>query len=172
LEETVGFSLHSFIGENTVIAVLEDKKRAEYYSVMRANAPRTERRFQILIADDHPIIRKRVRAILEGRPDFEVCAEVEDGAKAIEAAQRLKPDVVVLNISMPILDGFAAARVIKAKVPESAIVILSSEADKHFVEEAKKIGVRAYVAKYKASEALVKAIERAIDGGDDFVLMN
>jgi DNA-binding NarL/FixJ family response regulator len=129
-----------------------------------------DRRIRILIADDQPVIRKMVRSALEEHPRFEVCGEAPDGAKAIEAAQKLKPDIVVLNISMPILNGFAAARQIKAKLPEAAIVILSSHADKRFVEEAKKIGVRAYVAKTALAEALVKAIEAAIAGGD-FVLM-
>jgi len=81
----------------------------------------------------------------------------------------LKPDVVVLNVNMPVLNGFEAAREIKAALPQSAIVILSQHADKHFVEEAKKLGVRAYVAKTKAGEALIKAIEAAVLG-KDFVL--
>jgi DNA-binding NarL/FixJ family response regulator len=70
---------------------------------------------------------------------------------------------------MPVLDGFSAAKVIKTKVPQSAIVILSLESDKHSVEEAKKVGARAYVAKSKAWEALVAAIEALIAGGEDFV---
>lgn len=128
------------------------------------------RRLRILIADDHPVIRKQVRSILDAHPFFEVCGEAVDGAKAIEEAQKLEPDVVVLNVNMPILNGFEAAREIKTKVPKSAIVILSSNADERFVEEAKKVGARAYVAKTKAGEALIKAIEVAVTGGD-FVLV-
>jgi DNA-binding NarL/FixJ family response regulator len=111
-----------------------------------------------------------VRSTLEKVPHFEVCAEAEDGAKAIEQAQKLKPDVVVLNVTMPVLNGFETAREIKATLPETAIVILSTHADQRFVEAAKKIGVRSYVAKSKAGKALVKAIEAAIKG-DDFVLV-
>ena len=103
-------------------------------------------------------------------PEFEVCGEAEDGAQAIEEAKKLKPDVVVLNVTMPVLDGFEAAREIRTSLPESAIVILSSHADQRFIEIARKIGVRAYVAKTKAGEALVKAIEAAVRG-DDFVLI-
>ena len=128
-------------------------------------------RLRVLVADDHPIIRKRVRAVLENHPRFDVCAEVEDGAQAIEEALRVKPDVVVLNVTMPVLGGFEAAREIRAKLPESAIVILSSHADKHFIEEAKKVGARAYVAKTKIGEALIKAIADAVDSGD-FVLVD
>src|ERR1700685_527255 len=128
------------------------------------------RTLRILIADDQPIIRKHVRRILEEQPAFSVCGEAYDGAQAIEEAQRLKPDVVVLNVSMPILNGLAAGRKIKTELPETAIVILSSNADKHFVEEAKKIGARAYVAKTKAAEGLVIAIERAITDGEFIVI--
>jgi NarL family two-component system response regulator LiaR len=135
-----------------------------------ANVQAMDRRLRILIADDHPIIRKAVRSTLERHPRFEVCGEVADGFKAIEEAHRLKPDVVVLNVSMPVLDGFGAAREIKATLPETAIVILSSSVDQRFIEEAKKIGARAYVAKTKAGEALVKAIEVAVTEGD-FVLL-
>jgi DNA-binding NarL/FixJ family response regulator len=90
--------------------------------------------------------------------------------KAIEAADSLKPDVVVLNVTMPVLNGIEAARVIRTRVPESAIVILSTHADERLIEEARRIGARAFVAKTRAGEALVKAIEAAIEGGD-FVLM-
>lgn len=128
-------------------------------------------RLRVLVADDHRIIRKRVKAVLENHRRFEVCAEVGDGEQAIEEALRVKPDVVVLNVTMPVLGGFEAAREIRAKLPESSIVILSSHADKHFIEEAKKIGARAYVAKTKIGEALIKAIGDAVDSGD-FVLVD
>jgi DNA-binding NarL/FixJ family response regulator len=128
------------------------------------------RRVRILIADDHPFVRKTVRSTLEEHPHFEVCGEAADGAKAIEEADKLKPDVVVLDVSMPVLNGFEAAREIKEKLPQSAIVILSSHVDRCFVEQAKKLGARAYVAKTKLGEALVKAIETAVLG-EDFVLI-
>src|ERR1700676_1862341 len=83
---------------------------------------------QIVIADDHPIVREAVLATLQKHSGFEVCAVVEEGAKAVEEALRLKPDVVVLNVSMPVLNGFEAAREITARLPETAIVILSSNA--------------------------------------------
>ena len=102
--------------------------------------------------------------------NFEIIGEAVDGAKAIEEAQRLERDVVVMNVNMPVLNGLEAAREISTKLPQSAIVILSVNADKRLIEEAKKIGARAYVAKSKAAEALIKAIEAAIAGGD-FVLV-
>jgi two-component system nitrate/nitrite response regulator NarL len=137
-------------------------------------APSTARqprlKLRILIADDHPVIRRMVRSTLQDHPDFEICGEVTDGGQAVEAAKKLKPDVVVLNITMPVLNGFEAAREIKTTLPQSAIVILSANADRRFVEEAKKIGVQAYVAKTKAGEALVEAVETAAKGGDFFLI--
>jgi two-component system response regulator NreC len=132
--------------------------------------PVPNRRLRILVADDHPVIRKSVRQILVSHPRFEVCGEAHDGAAAIDEAHRLKPDVIVMNITMPVLNGIDAAREIKASLPELAIVILSTHADKQFIEQAKKSGARAYVAKTKAAEALVKAIEAAVLDGD-FVLV-
>jgi two-component system nitrate/nitrite response regulator NarL len=136
-----------------------------------AKAIPIDRKVRILIADDHPLIRRMVRSTLEEDHRFDVCADVEDGAQAVEEAQKLKPDVVVLNVTMPVMNGLDAAREIKARLPQTAIVILSANADRHFIEEAKKIGVQAYVAKTKAGQALVKAIESAVAGGD-FVLMD
>jgi DNA-binding NarL/FixJ family response regulator len=128
------------------------------------------RKVRILIADNHPVIRKAVRATLQVHPHFEVCGEAMDGAQAVEETKKLNPDVVVLNVTMPVMNGFEAARRIRTIKPESAIVILSSDADQRFVDEAKKLGVRAYVAKTKAGEALIKSVEAAIRG-EDFVVL-
>jgi DNA-binding NarL/FixJ family response regulator len=128
-------------------------------------------RLRVLIADDHPIIRKHIRSILEEHPRFEVCGEANDGSIAIEEATRLQPDVIVLNVNMPVLNGFDAAKQISSRLPKAAIVILSANADRHFIEEAKRIGARAYVSKSRAGEALVNAIEKAVIG-EEFVLVN
>src|SRR3981081_4718286 len=92
-------------------------------------------------------------------------------AEAIEQARRSNPVVVILNISMPVLNGLEAARAIRTELPRSAIVILSSNADTKFVEEARKLGVQVYIAKSKAGEALVKAVEAAVRG-EDFVVLD
>jgi DNA-binding NarL/FixJ family response regulator len=124
------------------------------------------KKVRILIADDHPAIRKSVRSLLEDHPLFEVCGEAIDGKNAIKQAEELKPDVVVLNVKMPGLNGFEAAREIRKSIPETAIVMLSANADHHLAEAARQIGVRAYVAKTKAGMALIEAIKRAVSGGD------
>jgi DNA-binding NarL/FixJ family response regulator len=125
---------------------------------------------KILIADDHAVIRKMVSTTLKEEPGFNVIGEAENGLQAVDKAELLKPDVVVLNIKMPVLDGFEAARRIRKKLPDIAIVILSSEADRRFIEESKKIGVRAFVPKTEAAVALVKAIEAAIRNDEFFVV--
>ncbi len=127
-------------------------------------------RIRVVLADDHPTIRGMVRSVLEEHPHFEVCGEAENGAEAIEEVKRVRPDVVVLNVTMPLLNGFQAARQIRKQIPETAIVILSSHADKHFIAEAKKIGARAYVPKSKIGQALVEALEAAVRG-DDFIVL-
>ena len=95
---------------------------------------------------------------------------MEDGGQAVDQARQIKPDVVVLNVSMPVLNGFQAAREIRAYSPRSAIVILSSHADQSFVDEAKKIGVKVYVAKSAVGKALIKAVEAAM-GNENFVVL-
>ena len=140
--------------------------------IVRPNTTKdSAKKVRILIADDYPVIRRMVRSTLENYPRFEVLpSEAQDGAQAITEANKLKPDVVVMNVTMPVLNGFQAAREIKAHQPETAIVILSTDADDRFVEEAKRIGARAYVAKAALGKVLVETIEAAMAGAD-FVLM-
>lgn len=132
--------------------------------------PTRDVRIRVVVADDHPVVRGMVRSALQQHPHFEVVGEAEDGAEAIEEVKRVRPDVVVLNVTMPRVNGFEAAREIRKQIPKTAIVILSSHADKYFVEEAKKIGVRAYVPKSKIGQALVGALEAAVKGEDFIVL--
>ena len=132
--------------------------------------PTRDVRIRVVVADDHPVVRGMVRSALQQHPHFEVVGEAENGAEAIEEVKRVRPDVIVLNVTMPLVNGFQAAREIKKQIPETAIVILSSHADKHFVEEAKKVGVRAYVPKSKIGQALVSALEAAVKGEDFIVL--
>jgi two-component system response regulator NreC len=138
---------------------------------MNAEAkPGPDDRIRVVVADDHPVVRGMVRSALQQHPHFEVCGEAENGAEAIEEVKRVRPDVVVLNVTMPVVNGFQAAREIKKQIPDTAIVILSSHAVRHFVEEAKRVGVRAYVPKSKINHALVNALEAALKGEDFIVL--
>jgi DNA-binding NarL/FixJ family response regulator len=128
------------------------------------------RRVRILIADDHPSIRKAIRLTLQEQPSFEICAVVEDGLEAVDKASKLKPDVAILNITMPHLNGLEAARKIKAERPETAIVILSSHADQEFIAIAKEIGVHAYVSKMRAGQELMKAVQAALRDEEYYIM--
>jgi DNA-binding NarL/FixJ family response regulator len=133
-----------------------------------AAVKQVERKVRLLVVDDHPAIRRAIRCALQFHPYVEVCGEAADGSQGVEEATKLKPDVVVIDVTMPVLNGFEAAREIKKILPESAIIIFSQNSGPRFVDEAKKAGARAYVAKKKA-EVLINAVEAAIRNEDFFV---
>jgi DNA-binding NarL/FixJ family response regulator len=117
---------------------------------------------RILVADDQEAIRRRVRSILVSHGGFEVCAEASNGKEAIEKAQALKPDLVILDITMPITNGLDAARAIKRILPETPIVILSVHKNRQIMKEAQGIGVQGYVTKEEASRDLINAAEAVL----------
>jgi DNA-binding NarL/FixJ family response regulator len=129
-----------------------------------------QRTIKVVIADDYDTIRRFVCEMLEGNGGFEVCGEAADGAQAIQVCEITNPDVLVLNISMPVMSGLVAARELRNRMPKLAIVILSSFADNAFVQELKTIGVHNFVSKVQASGALVRAIEAALEGEECVVL--
>lgn len=120
-----------------------------------------DRPIRILLADDQPLVRGAVRRLLESNPRFQICGEAGTGLEAVRASKDLKPDLVLLNISMPEMNGFDAARMIRSIFPQCAIVILSSHKNQQFEAEARRIGVQGYVAKSDAATELVNAIENA-----------
>jgi DNA-binding NarL/FixJ family response regulator len=119
---------------------------------------------RILLADDHIVMRKGLRLLLERQPDFEVVGETADGRETVESCDTLKPDVVVLDIAMPNLNGIEAARQIAAKLPHTSIVILSMHSDESYVLRALKAGARAYLLKDSAETDLINAIRAVSDG--------
>jgi|ERR1700733_1609129 len=114
---------------------------------------------RILIADDHEAVRKGVSAILTSRGDIEICAEAVDGQQAIEMAVEMKPDLVILDINMPVLGGFAAAREIKRLLPDVPILFFTMHDGARFIEDAKRAGVQGFVAKEKAGQVLLDAVD-------------
>jgi DNA-binding NarL/FixJ family response regulator len=111
-----------------------------------------------------------VKKILNARPGFDVVGEASDGQRAVLLAESLKPDVIVINVTMPKMSGFEAARRIRVHVPDSAIIILSSHKDQQFIAEARKAGANGYVQKSDADDQLVGAIESTMKGEGFFVL--
>ena len=114
---------------------------------------------RILVADDQEAVRMRVCAALTSQEGFEVCAEASNGKEAVEKARELDPDLILLDITMPVLNGLDAARLIRAFAPETPIVILSVHKSRQLVEEARKIGVQGYVTKGEAVQKLIQAVE-------------
>jgi DNA-binding NarL/FixJ family response regulator len=117
---------------------------------------------RILIADDQPGIRKRVCLTLAARIALEACDEAANGEEAVELAQESNPDLIILDISMPIMNGLDAARRIRQFSPDTPILILSMHKSKQLMEEAQKIGVRGYVVKAEAGQSLVSAVNAVL----------
>lgn len=114
---------------------------------------------RILVADDHELLRRGVRALLETHAGWEVCDEAVDGREAVEKAIRLRPDLVILDIWMPGLNGLEAARRIRKEAPGSEILILTMHDSEQVVQEVLAAGARGYVLKSDASRDLVAAVE-------------
>jgi DNA-binding NarL/FixJ family response regulator len=123
---------------------------------------------RILIADDHGIVRSGVKLLLDRQPDMEVIAEAEDGVDALEQAVRLKPDVAVLDVSMPRMTGLQATHEIKQQSPATQVLILSMHDDERYLFEALKAGASGYVLKAQADTDLLAAI-RAVERGEPFL---
>ena len=113
---------------------------------------------KILIADDHKIFREGLRALIEKQPGMEIIDEVENGRKAVQLVRELLPDVVIMDIAMPNLNGIEATRQIVAKAPSVKVVALSMHSDKRFVVEMLKAGASGYLLKDCAFEELAHAI--------------
>ena len=102
---------------------------------------------KIAIADDSPVIRSVVRSFIESHTDWEVCGEAEDGKAAIAIAESLNPDLIVLDLSMPVKNGLDAARTISKVCPTSAMVLFTAHASDQLAIEAKRAGIAAVIAK-------------------------
>jgi DNA-binding NarL/FixJ family response regulator len=114
---------------------------------------------RLLIADDHEVVRRGVRAILEAEPAFEVCAEASDGREAVEKALELRPDVLVLDIAMPRLNGLEATREILRELRSIEVLILTVHDSEQLVREVLQAGARGYLLKSDAGRLLLAAVE-------------
>jgi DNA-binding NarL/FixJ family response regulator len=114
---------------------------------------------RILIADDHEVARRGIRAVIESHPGWQVCAEAKDGRDAVDLAASAKPDIVLLDIGMPNLNGLEAARQILAIRPSAAILILTMHDSDNVVREVLRAGARGFLLKSDAGRDLVAAVE-------------
>jgi DNA-binding NarL/FixJ family response regulator len=119
----------------------------------------------VLLADDHPIMAEGLRRVLE--PEFEIVGMVGDGQALVAAARRLRPDVIVADVSMPVLSGIQAARLIRDVDPHVVIVFLSMHPDATYASEARRVGAAAYILKTSPGTEIVAAVRTAVDGRVD-----
>jgi DNA-binding NarL/FixJ family response regulator len=115
--------------------------------------------FRILIADDHEIVRRGIRALIEGHGGWEVCGEAIDGREAVEKALELRPDIVLLDVGMPNLNGLDAARQILGANPRTRVLILTMHDSEQIVREVLEVGARGFLLKSDAARDLVAAVE-------------
>ncbi len=120
---------------------------------------------RIIIADDHGIVREGLTALLDKQSDVEVVGEAEDGQTAVALAEQLSPDILVMDMSMPNLNGIEATRQILEHSPGARVIILSMHSDKNIVKEALEAGVSAYVLKSHLFDEMLRALETVAEGG-------
>jgi DNA-binding NarL/FixJ family response regulator len=118
---------------------------------------------RVLLADDHSIVRQGLRAILE-REGFEVVGEAADGREAIQLCERLHPEVAVMDVTMPLLNGIDAAQEIKRSHPRTKVVLLTMHTEDNFVLQSLRAGVSGFVLKQRSAEELVRAIREVCKG--------
>ena len=118
---------------------------------------------RILIADDHEIVREGLRVIIERERGWKVCGVAENGREAVDLAQELKPDAIILDLKMPKLDGLEAVKQIKRAIPETEILVVSAIASEDLIEQVFESGAKGYVRKAEAGRLLVPALKSLQD---------
>ncbi len=121
-------------------------------------------KLKVLLVDDHALVRRGFRRMLEDEPSFEVVGEASDGLEAVECAEKLQPDVIVMDCALPQINGIEASRRILAKRPETAILMLSMHSEDTLVRQALEAGAKGYVLKNAMDLDLVSAIKQVAEG--------
>jgi two-component system, NarL family, response regulator NreC len=125
-------------------------------------------RLRILLADDHTVVRQGLRKILEARPQWEVVAEAADGREAVRQAEEVKPDVAIVDVAMPLLNGIEAVRQIARKVSGTRVLVLSMHNDEAYVTQMLRAGAAGYLLKDSADVDLLQAVEAVASGKSFF----
>ena len=120
---------------------------------------------RIIVADDHGIVRSGLKMLIERQDGMHVVAEADDGVAAVEAAQRERPDVAILDVAMPRMTGIQAAREIRAHCPSTSVLLLSMHDDERYVHDALRAGASGYVLKRQADAELIDAVRSVASGG-------
>jgi DNA-binding NarL/FixJ family response regulator len=120
---------------------------------------------RVLIADDHGIVRDGLAGVIAAQPDLEVVGSVENGAEAVDACRSSAPDVVLMDLEMPVLDGIEATRVIRQQYPETAVLVLTSFSDVRRITAALGVGAAGYLLKDASADDVLRGIRAAAEGG-------
>ncbi len=123
-----------------------------------------ERTARIIVADDHALLRSGIRSMLAGEPDLEVVGEAADGLEALELCRRLGPDLVLMDVRMPKMDGLAATRAIKEEFPRTSVVMVTMQDDPDYLFEAVIAGAAGYVLKGATPDQLTEAVRQVLNG--------
>ena len=126
------------------------------------------KRIRILLADDHAVVRQGFKMILDAQPDMEIVGEAGNGREAVELVEELKPDVVVMDVAMPELNGIEATRRVASSVPHTRVIALSMHKDSVYVREVLRAGARGYLLKDSGAGDLVSAV-RAVAQGEGYL---
>ena len=122
------------------------------------------KRITVLLAEDHTMVRQGLRKLLEAEVDIEVIGEAQNGRQAVELVAKLRPEVAVIDIAMPLLNGLEAARQILKSVPATKVIILSAHSDDEYIKQAALFGISGYLIKQSSSEVLSRAIREVYKG--------
>lgn len=115
---------------------------------------------RILIVDDHELVRRGIPALLTSRPDFELCGEASDGVQGVDKAKELRPDIVLMDITMPSRNGLDATRLIRSSLPNTEVILVSQNESSVVQRQAFEVDARAFVAKSNIANDLIPAIDR------------
>ncbi len=124
----------------------------------------TEQPIKIFLADDHTIVRQGLAKLLEAEPNIKVVGEAQDGREAVNKVQKLNPDIVIMDIAMPLLNGIEATRQIKKILPQTKIIILSMHSHDRYISELINLGASGYLLKDSTGGEIVKAVSAAMKG--------
>ena len=122
-----------------------------------------QKSYRVLIVDDHQVMRKGIRALLENDPVWQVCGEAENGRQAVEKARELRPDLIILDLTMPEMNGLEAARQIRSSSPDAKIVIFSMHESPQVRKESRDAGANAFVSKSALGDELSSISKKLLD---------
>ena len=124
----------------------------------------TEQSITVFLADDHTIVRQGLAKLLEAEPNIKVVGEAQDGREAVNKVQKLNPDIVIMDIAMPLLNGIEATRQIKKLLPQTRIIILSMHSHDRYISELINLGASGYLLKDATGGEIIKAVSAAMKG--------